>query len=63
MNREILSWVDVTLLLNDRRDEITALARAETDQAERIRLEGALRELNWLIEQVQERWGRWASGG
>ena len=63
MNREILSWVDVTLLLNDRRDELAALSKEERDDAELLRLEGARRELDWLIEQVQEKWGKWASGG
>ena len=63
MDPEILSWMDVTLLLNERRDEIRALTDKEQDGAERLRLEGARRELDWLIEQVQEKWGWWASRG
>ena len=63
MSAQITAFVEIVCLLDARRDEITDLLSREGDRNERLRLEGARRELTWLIEQVQEKWANSAGQG
>ncbi len=61
MGCDVSTWVELIAFLSQRRDDLTAALNREKDQNEKLRLEGAMRELNWLTEQLEEQWGRWAS--
>ena len=54
-------WVDIHVLLTERRDELKRARAGETRDDERLRIDGAVREITWLLEQVQERWAEWGS--
>ncbi len=54
-------WVDMHILLSERRDELRSVLGSEKDPREKARIEGAIREITWLLEQLQEHWAEWAA--
>ena len=62
MNEQNFNWVDLMVLLNERRDKVLTLLAAENEEPdEKLRLDGAARELNWLIEYFQENRADWVA--
>ena len=54
-----LGWVDLVVFLTERRDLLTTYLEKEQNSDEIQRLKGAIAEIDWIVEQLNEQRFRW----